>query len=229
MPQQRPSIGISVAHSNHPAYQVFAEAVFVCGGEPVLLTPETTVQECAHLPGFILTGGGDIHPTLYGDGERAPLRYYSAERDRFELALCEQHMSRPILGVCRGIQIMAVASRGKLIQHISDEVPGALVHDAPSAEESPGHLIAIRAGTKLADLLGAGEQFVNTSHHQAISTVGGSQIVSAQSPDGVIEAIEQPARPFFLGVQWHPERMWQSAPKQRRLIEGLIAAVRASQ
>lgn len=226
MPLERPRIGISAGIPPQPAWQAFAEAVSAAGGEPFPLLPKAS--DSLVPDGVILAGGGDLHPFFYGESERIIPRWPSLLRDEFELRLCRSALSQrlPLLGVCRGMQVLAVAAGGSLFQDLPSELPGALLHDSPSPGNDPGHLIEIQSGSKLASLLGQGPCFVSTSHHQAPRTLGPELSASAFSADGVIEAVEQPVFPFLIGVQWHPERMWEWCPAQRRLIAGLVEAAR---
>ncbi|NIM06939.1 MAG: gamma-glutamyl-gamma-aminobutyrate hydrolase family protein [Armatimonadetes bacterium] len=227
MPRQRPLIGVSAESNTQPAWESFASAVHAAGGEPLLLTPESSGSlDPSNLPGVILTGGGDIQPSFYGEAERVAPRRLSRARDEFELLLCQKALqhSLPLLAICRGMQVLVVAAGGKLLQHIPDDLPGALVHDAPSPGDALGHLVEIRANSRLAGFLGEGPCFVNTSHHQAPSRLGTGLAACAFSTDGLIEAVEKPSAPFLIGIEWHPERMWACCPIQRRLIEGLVEA-----
>jgi putative glutamine amidotransferase len=111
----------------------------------------------------------------------------------------------PVLGICGGQQLLAVVLGGTLIQHIPDEVEGALEHEQSNPRNQPGHTVAIAPGTHLHRIVGADEMNVNSAHHQAVKEVSGSMVVNARSSDGVIEGIEAPRQRFCLGVQWHPE------------------------
>jgi len=230
MPSERPSIGISTESRRETGWQAFAEAVSAAAGEPMLLSSdEGAAPLSGGLQGIIFTGGGDLHPSFYEEAERVTPRRLSLRRDEFELCLCRQALSQdlPLLGVCRGLQVLVVAAAGRLYQHIPDDFPGGIGHDSLSPGKDPGHLIEIQPGSLLARLLGAGPCFVNTSHHQAARVLAGGLAACAFTSDGLIEAVEQPARRFALGVQWHPEHMWDSCPVQKRLIEGIVNAARA--
>jgi putative glutamine amidotransferase len=221
MAWRRPRIAVS-AEDNGAAWKAFAEIITSCGGEPELLTPDSV----SPLPAFsalLLLGGGDIHPSLFGRTLQAELRSLSLKRDRFELQLYRQARDQglPILGVCRGMQVMVVGAGGSLHQPL----PQAALHDKTPYGDS-GHLIEVKAGTKLAQLIGSGDKFVNSAHHQAPDTPGSGMIASAMGSDGVIEAVEIPAQKFVLGVQWHPERMWQYRPEQKLLVATLVKEAR---
>jgi putative glutamine amidotransferase len=225
MARRRPLIGVSAESPIHSPWQAFAEALFSIGAEPLLLTPESENPEVSAL---LLSGGGDVHPSCYGEEERVPPRRLSRVRDELELSLCRKALKEniPLLGVCRGMQVLAVAAGGKLFQHIASDLPEALKHDAQGSGNDLGHLVQIEPNSRLAGVLGAQACFVNTAHHQAPSALGGGLIASASSLDGVIEAVEAPSAVFIIGVGWHPERMWDFCPAQKRLIEGLVEAAR---
>lgn len=225
MMREKPRIGISARNDSQQPWQSFARAVHAAGGEPVLLTPELKERFAAlGLAGLILPGGGDLLPAAYHAPERAQPRFPWPERDELEISLCQwaQESSLPLLGVCRGMQVMVVAAGGTLVQDIATELPEVLAHEAPVGMTDCGHLISIAPASKLAAILGTNALFVNSSHHQAPQNLGTGLEVCARSMDGLIEAVERPDATFFLGVQWHPERIWEDSPIQRRLIEALV-------
>ena len=129
----------------------------------------------------------------------------------------------PVLGNCRGEQGHAVALGGRLIQHIPDEVEGALEHDRSMTRHETAHEVAVVPGTLLARIVGAARMEVNTSHHQAVVEPG-EAVVNARAADGVIEGIEDPRQRFCLGVQWHPEFLVD--PGDQRIFEAFVAACR---
>jgi putative glutamine amidotransferase len=127
------------------------------------------------------------------------------DRTLAEFAFLQAALARnmPILGICGGQQLLAVALSGTLVQHIPDSFPNALPHEQTTSHDQPGHEVSILPGTLLHRIVG-GKMQVNTSHHQAVKTPGRS-VVNAIAPDGIIEGIEDPSQKFCLGVQWHPE------------------------
>ncbi len=160
--------------------------------------------------GLLLPGGGDIHPFRYGEEVTGKLSEVEEWRDEMELHLIQEAYSRgiPVLGVCRGMQLINVYFGGTLYQDIATEHSGALLHTAQSADRSRGsHTIHVAEESLLAKIVPEREFAVNSIHHQGVKTLGGGLRVAARAPDGLVEAIEHPGHPFLLGVQWHPEEL----------------------
>lgn len=216
-----PIIGIPLTPSREPdeppgAAQVgrrkYAVAVLSAGGLPVFLPVLPGADAGPYLTaidGLLLPGGGDVDPALFGEAPHPEIGRVIRELDDFEIALARGAVEAgiPVLGICRGEQVLNVALGGTLIQHIPAEVPGAVPHTGgPMAE--PSHAIDVPAGTLLARILGAGRHEVNSTHHQSVRRVAPGLRCSAACPDdGIIEAIESPDARFVLGVQFHPEEM----------------------
>jgi putative glutamine amidotransferase len=174
-----------------------------------------------------VTGGAfDVDPALWGGGAPHPKVTLKPGRTDFELAAVRVALARdlPVLGICGGQQLLAVAFGGTLIQHIPDEVEGALAHEQPNPRTEPGHTVRVRGGTLLARIVGVAPMAVNSAHHQAVATPG-SGVVNAVAPDGVVEGIEHPGHRFALGVQWHPE--YAVDPRDPAIFEAFVAACRA--
>ena len=186
-------------------------------------------QALAELDGLLLPGGDDIGAAWYGADHVHPSLRVDAARDRLELALCAAALGSgvPVLGICRGIQVLNVAAGGTLWQDIPDLRPGSCVHaHAGGFRHSRLHTVRPLPGTRLGALLGGEPLAVNSIHHQAVRAVAPGFRVAARAPDGVVEAIEIPGEAFALGVQWHPELLWAEEPAQAALFCALGAAAR---
>ena len=129
-----------------------------------------------------------------------------------------------MLGICGGMQLLAVALGGTLHQHIPDALPGALPHEQEGPRDRPGHDVAITPGSRLATIVGTPRLAVNSAHHQAVATAGSRLTVNATAPDGVVEGVEDSAETFVIGVQWHPEYL--ISPGDRAIFHALVAACR---
>lgn len=210
----------------------YIEAIVKAGGVPLIL-PATddklVIQEyCKQVNGVVLIGGEDIEPKYYGEKIHENLGPVSSLRDEFEFALydCARKQSIPILGICRGLQLINVAQGGTLYQDIPSQLANSNEHrqDETYLEYSGRvHSIQIVDGSSLNKILGTTEIHVNSAHHQAIKKLGKDLKVSASSADGVIEAVELPNKDRVLAVQCHPEVLWQKTePKWIKLFEWLI-------
>ena len=200
----------------------YLRAVEAGGGLPVVLAPhdpELDEALVARLDGLCLAGGPDLDPVAYGAVGRHPrLGETDAAVDAAELALARaaDRLGLPVLGICRGAQALNVLRGGTLHQHLDG-------HRQATAAPTAAHDVHLAAGSRLATLTGAGALAVNSFHHQAADRLGAGLRAVATAPDGTVEAIEDPARPFFLGVQWHAETM-VARPEQLALFAGLAAA-----
>lgn len=232
----RPIIGLTLdaepagGYAKYPWYAIrenYCAAVFKAGGLPLLLPhePGAATAYVEMLAGLVVTGGGfDIDPAHFGASARHATVKTKNRRTAFELAATEAALSRdlPVLGICGGAQLLNVVFGGTLIQHIPDEVPGALAHEQPAPRDRPGHDVALAPGSFLHRVCGVASLPVNSAHHQAAKDVGARMSVVARAPDGVIEGIEAPAHKFCLGVQWHPEFTVSSG--DAAIFAALIAA-----
>jgi putative glutamine amidotransferase len=177
------------------------------------------------IDGLILTGGEDVDPAWYGADPSPLLSPPSRERDLFELALFAVARQRelPILGICRGIQVINVALGGTLFQDLPSERPGRVNHRPDGPRDSRSHTVRLRPGSRTAEALGSTSITVNSSHHQAIKELATGLVAAGWTEDDLIEAAESPpGDPWLLSVQWHPEEMHldRAAPDR-----GLFAAL----
>ncbi len=202
----------------------YVRAVVAGGGLPLLLPPLPEIIEAAlpRLDGLILSGGADIEPSRYGAEPSESTGAPRVDRDQAELGLVRTALENglPVLGICRGLQLLNVARGGTLHQHLPDVV-GSNDH-APAPAVYGHHPITITPGSLLAESLGQTEADVSTYHHQGIDQLGAGLTVSAVAPDGTIEAIEDQSMPFCLAVQWHPE-----VGDDRSLFAALVTAAAA--
>ncbi len=158
--------------------------------------------------GLVVTGGDfDVPPEMYGETTTHAKVTVKPRRSRFEAAITKGAMERgiPILGICGGEQLLNVLLGGTLIQHIPDAVKNPLAHEQPNPRHEVGHEVRLVKNTLLHRIVGKETIMVNSAHHQAVAKPAPGAVVNAAAPDGVIEGIEWPDHPFFLGVQWHPE------------------------
>ncbi|MEA3367632.1 MAG: gamma-glutamyl-gamma-aminobutyrate hydrolase family protein [Planctomycetota bacterium] len=206
----------------------YADAVRAAGGEPILFCPprqSEPLPPLEHLAdGLLLTGGDDLDPAAWGQRLHPEARPVDPRRQRADLVLLASAdvAGMPVLGICLGMQEMAVHRGGRIIQHLPDEPGDHLDHGRGGRPRV--HPVHVEAGSLLARLLGAEVVDVNSTHHQAVGQPGRGLRVSARAPDGVIEAVEDAsAGRFFLGVQWHPEEM-MDRPAHAALLEGLCGA-----
>jgi putative glutamine amidotransferase len=209
--------------------RAYANAVLAAGGVPVV-APYTTNEEviAAYLDdvqAVVLTGGAfDVDPALFGEQPHESLGTLKPDRTAFERAIYEGAVARglPLLGVCGGMQLMCVLRGGTLWQDIGSQTDSAVPHEQDEPKDEAGHDVDVAAGTKLADICGAGALGVNSTHHQAVRALGDGLVASATAADGIVEAFEDPALPFYVAVQWHPEAM--PDPRQQAIYRALVHA-----
>ncbi|MBX3071961.1 MAG: gamma-glutamyl-gamma-aminobutyrate hydrolase family protein [Thermomicrobiales bacterium] len=214
----------------------YTKAVEAAGGVPVILPLHASSLDglLDLVDGLIFSGGADLDPALFGDSDVHDETYgLDEERDSFELELMRAAVAadKPVLCICRGIQVLNVAFGGTLHQHIADQVESPLPHrqhlvGVPGGDDS--HDVALTPGSRTAEMYGASSLRVNSLHHQSAKELGEGLAIDGMAPDGVIEAISRPDSTFVVGVQWHPEMMQDRYEQQRKPFDALIAAARAS-
>jgi putative glutamine amidotransferase len=209
--------------------EAYVEALSQAGACPVLIPnqmPEAVVDDLlGRLDGVLFTGGGDIATDFYQGEEHPKVNGIERDRDRLELLILERVVQdgKPFLGICRGLQLLNVGLGGSLYADIADQVPGADKHDyIPDWERDYlSHSVVVQPGSRLATLLETNTTEVNSLHHQAINQLASNLVVTAQAPDGIVEAVELPDHPFGLAVQWHPE--WLTAHSHMRSLFAAFA------
>jgi putative glutamine amidotransferase len=234
----RPVVGITLGDGDRPGYHSmradYVRSVEVGGATPVVLAPlapEHAPALLERVDGLLLSGGIDVDPALYGQPRHPKLGRVDRERDDFELALTREALRRdlPILAICRGQQVLNVATGGTLYQDLPSQLEGAVGHEASGSRTRLSHTVEVEPGSLLERILGRGPLSVNSFHHQAVERLGDGLVTSGRSPaDGVIEAVEMKGRTFVVGVQWHPESFWNEASSFHALFEAHVTACRAS-
>jgi putative glutamine amidotransferase len=237
----RPVIGITASIDHRlPAFgetysltRKYAEGVLQAGGVPVIV-PHNLDEDALRvvldrLNGVVLSGGGDIDPVLFSEDAHSATGQIESDRDRVELMLARWVVERdiPFLGICRGIQVLNVALGGTLLQDIPSQVPKALPHSFDrrmTPRDYLAHPVKIDPDSQLARVMQLEVARTNSWHHQSIKQVADRLQATAVAPDGVIEAVEVPGQRFAIGVQWHPEWLFEEYPEHRRLFKGLIEA-----
>ena len=205
----------------------YARAVEFSGGLPFVLPLTMDEKQLRRYmekaDGLLLSGGGDVEPSLYGQERQEQCGPSSAVRDAMEIALCRMAVEKgiPVLGICRGLQVMNIALGGTLHQHIENHAR----HDVPC---DPVHEARILPGTRLHAILGRESVGVNTRHHQASWELGKGLVVSARAEDGMMEAVEKPGENFFLAVQWHPEGLFSRYDDMKKIFAAFVAAVKGN-
>ena len=212
----KPVIGITTdieKESKHVLNNNNVQAVIRAGGLPVILPigiDEDVKQLSTMLDGLLLTGGGDIDPMLFGEEPHKHLGDVSPSRDSIEMALVQEmlKLNKPILGVCRGLQIINIELGGNMYQDIyaQRDVP-LLQHTQKAHRHHQSHFVQVKEGSLLESITKSEQIKVNSYHHQAVKDVPLPLIISGVSSDGIIEAIESTKHSFVLGVQWHPEAL----------------------
>lgn len=205
----------------------YVDAIRAVGGVPILLTPgETQITDLLRvIDGLVFSGGGDISPECYGGQDHPMVKFVCNERDAFEMALAREALQwdLPILGICRGMQMLTIVCGGALYPHVPDEF--SEVEHFNAADRQPiRHDVTILPETRLAEITQLTELSVVSWHHQAIRSVPEGWRITASCADDLIEGIEHLEHPWAQAVQWHPEFSAEE-PGHRRIFEAFLAAV----
>ncbi len=220
----RPFVGV---------YATYVAALVAAGAMPVLIPPELPAALLSgafdRVDGVLLTGGGDVDPALYGETDlTGTVGDIKPARDAAELQISRwaAETDKPLLGICRGHQVVNVALGGRLYVDLPSQFPTDLTHAADESKplDHLAHEVIVEPASRLGMIVGLTRLVTNSRHHQAVREIGQGLVVSARSPDGLIEATEKPDARFFLSVQWHPENLWARDPAMRALFRALVEA-----
>jgi putative glutamine amidotransferase len=191
---------------------------------PVAIDDVDAGDVLTRFDGLLLLGGGDLHPSEYGQERRDEVYGVIRRRDRFEIALARAAVDRglPTLAICRGHQVLNVALGGSLDQHITDR-DGVVAHGKPGVPGgSSVHDIDLEPGSRLAEAMGVTHASCSSHHHQAVERAGDGLRVTARAPDGVVEGVEVDGDAWIVGAQWHPEDTAADDPAQQRLFDAFV-------
>jgi putative glutamine amidotransferase len=231
-------IGVSAGFPGYGDYMglAYARPLEAVGALPVQLPYVRDVDAVLDaVDGVVLGFGADIDPARYGGESHPKMTPHSPHRDAFELPLARGALARgmPILGICRGMQVLNVALGGTLVGDAAPHPGGdwdrwdrvrLAVIDGVDPPEHPGHTITIAPGSRLVDAYGAGSAWVNSYHHQAVDRLGDGVVPVAWAEDGVVEAIEVEGDAWVLGVQWELQESWKDDPRWLRVFEAFVSA-----
>ena len=240
-PSPRPLIGLTCCSDRGPdwiphaseqyldfLFRDYQRGVEFSGGIPVLIPIvkdlSTIKALLGRIDGLILTGGPDVSTRFYGQEPKIGIREMDYERDLIEIEAAKEAKRRsiPLLGICRGIQLIAVAFGGTLYQDISRELPESLDHSQKAPKRINSHKVQVNTKSILFEILKEETLWVNSNHHQAIKALPPGFLATATASDGIIEAIEEPRERFLIGVQWHPEGTWIHDKASQNLFAALV-------
>lgn len=249
MNNKKPLIGLTTSHDIKTDETIQApycpRAILAAGGIPVILPLEASEDDLrqlvSSLDGFLFTGGPDVHPFLFGEDTRMGCGSVSVKRDRMELMLLKLAMEqrKPIMGICRGIQLINIGLGGTIYQDIPSQTERVfpIAHQQPFPHRVPSHTVKIAAGSLLAEVISGKSPAdqpsgptvirVNSTHHQAVRDVAPQLTACAFAPDGIIEGVTMKDYPYLIGVQWHPEYLWEEDPAAMNLFRAFVKAAAA--
>jgi putative glutamine amidotransferase len=212
----------------------YINAVMLAGGTPLVLPNiegEENIDEMVRLAdGILFSGGEDVHPKYFNEEVKADNMTICERRDKFELLLAEKvlPLDMPLLGICRGMQLLNISAGGNIYQDIPLQYRTAIRHSNPESRKADIiHKVKLVEGTRLESLYGKEMKGVNSFHHQAVKELAPILKVSAYSEDGLLEAYEAADERFFVGLQWHPEMLIEKYPEELKLFHDFIESARA--
>lgn len=238
----KPIIGIVAGVEYHNEYKMhqnrvgldYVEAIVKASGHPIIIPYVADRKLLAGYlelcSGFLFTGGLDLSPIIYNENPHPLCKTTNLEVDRFQLELIQRviELEKPLLGICRGAQLLNVACKGTLYQDLSLLPTPTMAHMQVEHERyGLGHEVTMAKGSFLEEIFGS-KAYVNSFHHQSIKRLGKNLIVIARSSDHVIEAIAMNNHPFQAGIQWHPENFVNVDPNMERIFTGFVAAARGN-
>ncbi len=212
----------------------YVKAIEASGGTPILLpyskkseTSDSFIELC---DGFLFSGGNDIEPIRYGEETKPNCGAIQLNRDDFEFRMFEKMIAtdKPILAICRGMQVVNVAFGGTLYQDIPSEISTDIQHRQTEARYEFSHFVKILGDTPLAAFIGENSIRANSFHHQAVKDLGEGLKVMAVAEDGIVEAIYLPSERYLFAFQWHPELLQEKDGASRRVFESFISAAKRS-
>ncbi|MBR72984.1 MAG: gamma-glutamyl-gamma-aminobutyrate hydrolase [Rhodospirillaceae bacterium] len=233
-----PLIGLTLdqessgSYSRYKWYAIrknYCSAVTNAGGLPIGI-PHEVEQANDYLnivDGLIITGGAfDVDPRIFGETDVHKSVVIKENRTNFEIEITKRSydLGIPVMGICGGQQLMNVALGGTLIQHIPDREQDSLEHEQTNPRHETSHSVQINSSSKLGSIIGKKKIQVNSAHHQAVDKVPPCLNINALAPDGIIEGIEDPSHPWFIGIQWHPE--FEITKSDKRIFSSFIKASR---
>lgn len=231
----KPVIGITCDYDwDNRRIQLFSgyyEAILECGGIPFIL-PVTERPEIyailSKIDGIMFTGGQDIDPYIFGEEPHTNISSVNPLRDQFEIELCRKatEYNLPALGICKGMQVMNVALGGDIYQDIASQIKDKQIicHNQKAPKWYGSHIVNIDTNSCLYEILKTGAIRVNSFHHQAVRKLGNSLASAGKSNDDIIEAIESKILRFYIGVQWHPEHMWQRDNTMLGIFQAFVSS-----
>lgn len=197
---------------------------------PMDASPETLDYFSKTCDALLLTGGHDVSPELYGEAPKPECGHPCKIRDSLECGLIDRmlRLDKPILGICRGIQILNAHLGGTLFEDLPSEHPSPIEHHMKPPYDRRVHFVELEEGSRVREIVGNARYAVNSYHHQAVKRLSPELCATAISEDGIVEAVEMPGKRFVLAVQWHPEFLYRKDPASSRIFEEFVRAAAES-